>query len=171
MGDTKKQSQPILAPAAALILLAVVGCGGGGGLSPTTPNASVAQIEHGSFQLVNAEREVNEVLPRLGGDPQLEMLAREHSELMRDEGFFAHTQPSGKTLQQRLASAGFSFTLVGENLARVTNAGDPAGYAHTVLMQNAGHRANILNGKYGRLGVGVATEGKTVWITQIYVDP
>ena len=59
----------------------------------------------------------------------------------------------------------------GENIARVTNAPDPASHAHSLLMKNPGHRGNILGESYRRLGVGVAVEGRTVWITQLFVQP
>lgn len=161
-----KRFDSVLIACAAISLIAA-GCGGGSG--PTSPGANLAQIENDSFQLVNEERVVNAISPRLGGDSELASIARGHSERMRDEGFFSHTSPSGETLGQRLKRNGYSFSFVGENLARVTNVGDPAGFAHSLLMQNPAHRGNILSTRFTRLGVGVAFDRSTVWITQIYV--
>jgi len=149
------------------MLVVVAACGGGGG--PTSPSsASIAAVEHGSFELVNEERQVRGVSPILGSDPELAAIARAFSEQMRDEGFFSHTSPSGVTLGQRLAARGYQFSSAGENLARVSNSGNPASFAHQLLMKNPNHRGNILNSQYVQLGVGVAFKGDTVWITQIY---
>jgi uncharacterized protein YkwD len=152
--------------------LVALGCGGGGGSSPTSPssNNGLAQIEHASYRLVNVERDAAHVDPTLGGDPELSAIARAYSEEMRDQGFFSHTSPAGRTLAQRLVEAGYRFTYAGENLARVSGAGDPASYAHTLLMDNPSHRGNILGTQFAKLGVGVAFEGRTVWITQIYAS-
>ena len=40
---------------------------------------------------------------------------------------------------------------------------------HNMLMASSGHRANILNGTYGRIGVGVVKRGGRVWVTEIFV--
>lgn len=145
----------------------LIGCSGSS--STTSPAAGQAELEHGSYQLVNAERTEAGVSPRLTRDAALDDIARQFSQSMRDEGFFSHVTPTGKTLRSRLAKEGYSFLVAGENIARVTNSPDPAAYAHSLLMDNPGHRGNILGPKFQRLGVGVAIDGQTVWITQIYV--
>lgn len=151
-------------------LVLVAGCGGGGS-GPTAPSSSLVEVEHLSFTLVNQERSANQVEPMLADESALDRIAREYSERMRDESFFSHTAPDGTTLAERLAEAGIAYSYAGENLARVTNAGNPAGYAHQLLMQNPQHRGNILSSKFMELGVGVAQSGDTVWFTQIFVRP
>lgn len=154
-------------------VIAVAGCllvaGGGGGSNPVAPDQGRAQLEQGSYQLVNAERTANDVSPQLEREEILDEIARLHSEAMRDHGFFSHTDPEGRSVRERLEAKGYFFTAAGENIAKVENASDPAGYAHRLLMGNPGHRDNILGELYQEMGVGVAIEGRTVWITQIYV--
>ena len=150
------------------VALLAAACGGGGS-SPTSPGGqSLAELENNSFLLVNQERS-DESVPPTSSDPELSAIARQHSEQMRDEGFFSHTSPEGQDLLDRLQEAGYPFGFAGENLAKVSNSGNPVLYAHTLLMQNADHRHNILDERFKVLGVGIATRGDTVWITQIFV--
>ncbi len=151
----------------ALAVAFLIACSSGSG--GTAPDASGAELEFGSFKLINAERDASEVSPRLRRQEVLNEIARQHSERMRDEGFFSHTTPTGQSLRDRLAAEGYSFTAAGENIARVSNASDAAAHAHQLLMGSPAHRENILGESYREVGVGVAIEDRTVWITQVYV--
>ena len=151
----------------ALLVSLLVACSSGSGV--TAPEEGRAELEYSSFTLINAERVASEVSPELERRATLDEIARRHSERMRDEGFFSHTTPEGQSLRDRLVAEGYSFTAAGENIAQVTNAPDPASHAHRLLMGNRAHRNNILGDGYREVGVGVAIEGRTVWITQIYV--
>ncbi len=163
---TRRASLAILS----LTFLLVAACSGGGVLGPTTPGSvSVASVEFSSFSLVNGEREATHSGDQLAKESPIARLAREYSEEMRDQRFFSHTAPDGSSLRARLRDAGIEFSAAAENLARVTNAADPAAFAHTLLMQHQEHRENILNSKYKLLGVGAARNDDTVWITQIFV--
>ena len=154
-----------------LALLAVGACSGGGGLGlgPTTPHVRFESVEPASYQLVNVERLTTGGSDKLNRGSEAANLARQYAEQMRDEGFFAHTTPDGKTLRQRLTEAGVEFTAAAENLVKVTNSADPASYAHTLLLQQPEHRENMLDEKYELLGVGAAKRNDTVWIAQIYI--
>lgn len=151
------------------LLLVAGGCGGGSG--PTAPSLNVVEVAGLSFSLVNQARSSNQVEPQLADESELDRIAREYSERMRDEGFFAHVAPDGTTLVERLAETGIPYSYAGENLARVSGAGNPAAYAHQLLMQNPQHRGNILNSQFLELGVGVAQSGDTFWFTQIFLRP
>lgn len=155
---------------ALLLALAVAACGGGsaGPTSPGTPE--VAEVEQRSFDLLNGARAAAGVSPAYGLDPAVALVARRHSESMRDEGYFGHRDPQGRTLVQRLDEAGISYRAAAENLARITGAPDPAGWAHDQLLASATHRANMLSEEFRLAGVGVAREGDTFWITQIFLQ-
>lgn len=154
------------------MLAGLAACGGGGsggGLSPTDPgNPSEALVEALSLELVNEARR-DAGLGLLLGDAAIAEVARRHSEAMRDRGFFAHDDPEGMTFADRLHAAGIGFREAGENLAQVTDAPNPAAFAHDRLIQNPEHRANILNGNFDAGGVGVARRGSSYWITQVFV--
>ncbi len=153
-----------------LTFVLIAACSGGGLLGPTTPGSlSVESVEFASFSLVNSEREVNPSVDQLARESEVARIAREYSEEMRDQQFFSHLSLDGTGLRDRLQAAGIGFRSAGENLAKVTNAHDPAAYAHTLLMQHEKHRQNILSSEYSLLGIGVARNDDTVWITQIFI--
>ena len=153
-----------------ILALAVAACGGGSS-GPTQPaELSASQVESQSLGLVNSERSAEQI-SALSNDQLAAMVAREHSEAMRDRGFFSHVDPDGQTLRDRLRSAGVSFRMAGENLAQVDGSPDPAGHAHTLLMQSKSHRDNILSDDFEMIGVGVARDGGSYWITQIFIKP
>jgi uncharacterized protein YkwD len=73
----------------------------------------------------------------------------------------------GRTFDQRIAEQGVRYRRAGENIA----AGE-ASAAEVIgaWMASAGHRANILNPEYSRIGVGYAPcDGGHLW-TQVFAD-
>jgi uncharacterized protein YkwD len=124
---------------------------------PTTRN--VDQVERTVLCLVNRER-TRRGLKSLRSDGKLARAAAGHSRDMVDRGYFDHVSPGGGTMQTRIKSAGWfsgarSFAFA-ENIA--WGSGELASPASIVKgwMESAGHRHNILNGRYTQLGVGVA---------------
>lgn len=105
--------------------------------------------------MVNTEREKNGLKPLLP-DPQLTIVAREHSEDMFKRGYFAHNTPDGVDPFQRMHNANIKYLAAGENLAFAQT----LNLAHEGLMNSPGHRANILNPHYGKLGVGILDGGE-----------
>ena len=160
-----------------LLGLAVVGllgvaCGGGGDSgSPTAPlGTTVAEVEFESFQLANSARSESNVQPQLNLDDTIARVARAHSESMRDLNFFGHQGPDGG-IRARLHDAGISFSVAGENLAKMSSVPNPAGQAHAQFINSAEHRDVMLDPRFQLAGVGVARSGDTYWLTQIYVRP
>ena len=74
---------------------------------------------------------------------------------MFQQGFFAHVDESGATPFDRMRAGGVNFRAAGENLALAPT----VQIAHDGLMNSPGHRANILNPRYRRIGIGVADGG------------
>ncbi len=158
----------LLAVAVAAVLAA--GCSSGSS-SPTEPGGlREAEIEAESLRLINGSRQ-QAGAQRLAIDEVVAEVARSHSRAMRDHNFFGHRDPQGNHLRDRLRAAGVSFRGAAENLALVTDRIDPAGSAHQLLMDSAEHRDNILDPRFRRAGVGVARDGDTVWLTQIFIIP
>lgn len=108
-------------------------------------------FEDSMVDFINASR-VEEGLTELRYDVMMNRVARKHSENMVRQGFFDHTDTMGKTVADRVSVGGYRVSVVGENLAygQLT-----AMFAHENLMNSLGHRANILNGDYRYVGVGV----------------
>lgn len=163
-----KRTAVLTAPCLALL---IVSCSG----SPTSPgepaDISPSQVESLLTNLINQARSQEGISPLLSTDAAVAQVARRHSEAMRDRGFFSHVDPEGKRLRDRLRAAGITFRSAGENLAQVDGSSDPAGQAHQMLMGSQSHRDNILSEEFELIGVGVAKQGSTYWITQIFVEP
>ena len=112
-------------------------------------------LEAEMLDMVNQER-VKAGLSPLKPDPELAAVATEHSCDMFARDYFSHVTPDGRTLADRVRSAGVSFYVAGENLAL----GPTLEICHEGLMNSPGHRANILQKSFGRLGIGVLDGGR-----------
>lgn len=118
-------------------------------------NATVRpDLEAQMLDLVNEERTKRGLLP-LKADPELTAVARAHSRDMFERGYFSHYTPQGKDPFDRMHDAGVRFLTAGENLAL----GQTLKICHVGLMNSPGHRANILNPAFGRVGIGILDGG------------
>ncbi|GAA4469526.1 hypothetical protein GCM10023189_56690 [Nibrella saemangeumensis] len=113
-----------------------------------------ADLEARMLELVNEER-LKEGLKPLKADPELAVVARNHSRDMFARGYFAHITPDGKDPFDRIRAARVRFLTAGENLALAQT----VSIAHTGLMNSPGHRANILRPAFGRVGIGILDGG------------
>ena len=126
----------------------------GGGLTTSPSAEKLAAMRKELLDLVNAER-ASVGRSALTLDETLNTVAQYHSENMAAKGFFGHTDPAGMGPGERAKKFGFNGP-VGENLAKSYSV---AG-AHSGLFWSAGHRANMLGEKWGRVGFGMAKDGK-----------
>jgi len=106
------------------------------------------------LRLVNEERRKYGLKP-LQFDPELVPVARAHSQDMFVNGYFAHDDLQGKDPFDRMRAANIHFLSAGENLALAQT----VEIAHVNLMNSPGHRANILNPSFGRVGIGILDGG------------
>jgi uncharacterized protein YkwD len=111
-------------------------------------------LEMKMLELVNQERTKRGLKP-LQWDPQLLPVARAHSQDMFARGYFSHYTLEGKDPFDRMKAAGIKYYSAGENLAL----GPSLSICHEGLMNSPGHRANILNPTYGRVGIGILDGG------------
>lgn len=124
------------------------------------------QAEAQMFLLVNEERRRRGV-PELRWDPALTLVARAHSRDMWQRGYFGHITPEGDGPAERLRAGGVSFQRAGENLALAPT----IALAHQGLMESEGHRRNILDPQFGRIGIGVIDGGVFgKMVTQNFAD-
>lgn len=103
---------------------------------------------------VNQER-VKRGLTALKGDPEIAVVARKHSADMFARGYFSHYTPEGVDPFTRMKKGHVRFLTAGENLALAQT----LTIAHNGLMKSPGHRANILNPAFGRLGISILDGG------------
>ena len=114
-------------------------------------------------RLVNEER-AKYGLGALKEDWELSRVARYKSQDMKDKKYFSHTSPTYGSPFEMMKAFGLSYSYAGENIAmgqrtpkEVVNA----------WMNSPGHRANILNASYKKIGVGYVTGG-SYW-TQMFI--
>lgn len=112
------------------------------------------EAEQEMLTLVNKER-AKEGLPPVVFDEALAQVARAHSQDMFERGYFSHYTPEGKSPFDRMEEANITYQFAGENLALAPT----TPLAMQGLMNSPGHRANILNPNFGRLGIGVINGG------------
>lgn len=113
-----------------------------------------ADLEAKMLALVNQERTKIGLKP-LQWDPELVPVARSHSQDMFSRGYFSHYTLEGKDPFDRMKASGIKYFSAGENLAL----GPSLSICHEGLMNSPGHRANILNPTYGRVGIGILDGG------------
>ena len=118
---------------------------------------------------INAER-THRGLVALRWDETTAAIAAAHSRDMAARDYFAHEDPSGRTIRDRMSGlvAACEGWGTGENimwLGRWRGHGVPA-RAVADWMASPGHRANILRGRFNRTGIGVALTGDRVYLTQ-----
>jgi uncharacterized protein YkwD len=122
---------------------------------PRAPAAALSPLERGVLADVNAIRMQHHLLP-LRLSSQLSAAAREHSQQMAADGYFAHTSADGssfwKRIQRFYASGTYGYWSVGENLLWASPDVD-AQNALKMWMGSPEHRANLLNAHWREIGV------------------
>jgi uncharacterized protein YkwD len=113
------------------------------------------------FRRVNLERS-RAGLSSVRLDTGLQKAARQHSRIMADARQLSHEFGGEPPFYRRLALAGASFDLSGENVA-FSQSGERV---HRSLMASPPHRANILNRDFTSIGIGVVRTGNDIWVTQ-----
>ncbi len=126
-------------------------------------DSTVTAYEKEVVRLVNEIRAENG-LPPLTYDWELSRVARYKSQDMKDKNYFSHTSPTYGSPFQMMKSFGITYRSAGENIAR--------GYSTPqavvdAWMNSSGHRANILNQSFNRIGVGYVRSGN-YW-TQMFI--
>ena len=139
----------------------------------------LAVLEAYNIYLVNLERRQNGLM-LLIPDPVVAVVARSHSEEMRDNNYFSHESPTAGrvTVKDRfIAVFGFSPALIAENLSRRYGPStclveDKILASHVDLMASPGHRKNLLYPDLEWLGIGLAANRSgDFWLTQVFVKP
>ena len=110
--------------------------------------------ESALFMKVNSERK-KLAIAELVWDSNLVPVARAHAKDMWERKYFSHYSPEGKDVGDRLNDAKINFMYAGENLALAPTTQS----AHTGLMNSKGHRENILDENFNKIGIGVIDNG------------
>lgn len=175
---------------------AVVSCNDGGGIKAVAPGVAqvtyTARFWHKSAQMTVTVTVVGKAGPDSDihalRENMLAILNRERAEegrksLALDEGLcqaaqvrarelvqsFSHTRPGGRSCDTALDEMGINYRIAGENIA--------AGQMSIVevmdgWMDSPGHRANILDERYSRIGIGCAfsDDGYGTYWVQVFTN-
>lgn len=119
--------------------------------APTAaPNANATAQAQRMLSLINAERS-KAGAGALSLDAQVSKVAQLKAQDMVDKGYFDHNSPTYGSPFDMMKKFGVSFRTAGENLAGNQNVDS----AHNALMNSPGHRANILNTSFNKIGLGI----------------
>ena len=129
---------------------------------PTT-DSTVISYENEVIRLVNEIR-VKNGLKALTADWELSRVARYKSQDMKDNNYFSHTSPVYGSPFNMIKNFGISYKSAAENIAKGQKT--PQAVVNA-WMNSSGHRANILNSSYTKIGVGYVADGN-YW-TQMFI--
>lgn len=107
------------------------------------------------FHLINEARKAQGLSP-YAIDMDVVRVARIKAKDMAENKYFSHESPTYGSPFTMLKQFGISYRAAGENIAgnRSVQA------AHEALMNSSGHRANILNRQYDRVGIGIVPDAR-----------
>jgi uncharacterized protein YkwD len=112
------------------------------------------ESENRLLYLLNQERIRNGILP-LKLDEQLRTVARIYSRKMFEEKYFSHFDPENHDISYRLNQAQILYHVAGENLAYAPDVDT----AYNGLLGSEGHRRNMLDPKFAKVGIGAVDAG------------
>ncbi|WP_052447264.1 CAP domain-containing protein [Clostridium polynesiense] len=135
------------------------------------------QVENRVLELVNAERAKAGLNPVVFND-KLRQASRYKSNEMLQYNYFSHNSPYTNSPMEVVKGFGHSYNTIGENIWMM-GASNSAALRTSVTaekivsswMNSSGHRANILNNSFTKMGIGIVSgdNGKS-YAAQIFTD-
>lgn len=145
------------------------------GLAPVLAPAAIQSLrdcysaERHIFALVNQER-ARRGLTTLHWNEAVSDVARGHSFRMASEEFFAHQDPDGGDLKERLERGRVAWLRCGENIFRERGYPNVAEPALSGWLHSPGHYANMMQPAFTMTGLGVSvSRSDTVYVTQVFI--
>ena len=127
------------------------------------PSSGEYSYAYQVIELVNDERAKYGLSP-LSADSTLMEAAQQRA--VETTESFSHTRPNGTKFSTVLAEYGVSYRTAGENIAYGQKT--PQQVVNS-WMNSSGHRANILNASYTKIGVGCYKKGNTYYWSQLFI--
>jgi uncharacterized protein YkwD len=134
---------------------------------PAPPVSAVGGAAGAEFALVNQDRAANGV-GALSFSGTLARVAQYRAQDMLNRNYFSHYDPSTGQLAflELFHMWGIGYSTAGENIAWSTN--PSMAQFNNMFMNSPEHRANILNGAYHRMGIGVASNGSKTMVVEVF---
>ncbi len=125
---------------------------------PSKAEAATSSAEKQMASLINKSR-ANAGRAPLVFSGTLSTYARKHSAKMMSKNTIFHNSSLAQWL------SGISWKILGENVGM----GPSITSLHTAFMNSPGHRANNLDKRFKKVGVGVTTKNGRIWVTVIFM--
>ena len=113
---------------------------------------------------MNRDRKLAGLAP-LVVDDKLTAIARAHTHDMVDHDFVGHVSPRTGNTVDRVHHAGLTPALISENVGR----GYTVDEAEQGFMASPGHRANIVDSRAARVGIGIVFGPTTTGLRPLFV--
>ncbi len=131
----------------------------------------VRAMEREVREAINAIRR-KEGLRALAAAPELDRIARAHSEFQARVKLSGHLDADGRGPADRARKNGIRYRALAENVAMNHGYDEPVHVAVDGWMESPGHRRNILDPRFAQTGVGVAVaDDGSIYFTQPFLDP
>lgn len=135
-----------------------------------TPGPAEQSVDFSAMQkemlgYINAERASANLAP-LTLDAKLCQGATLKSKDMAENNYFSHNSPTYGSPFEMMKDQGITYRTAGENIAKNTSVKG----AHTAFMNSSGHRANILNKSFNKVGLGFYQKGQYLYVTQWFTN-
>jgi uncharacterized protein YkwD len=133
----------------------------------------LARVEDEIFTATNNERTKTGLKP-LKRNSTANSYSRSKSLEMLNLNYFDHKSPNNGSIFDISNRDGWRYSRMGENIYTMTggSASSSSGTAITTAWMNSeGHKANILNGGYTDIGIGVTCRNNKLYATQIFYTP
>ncbi len=135
------------------------------------PLLGIAEYEQALFDDMNAARDDEGVAPLVRNE-DLDGVALARARNLVALGYFDHYAPDGTSAFSELAARGLAYYIAGENLARNNYPPDQTVLAaFEGLMASPGHRANILEPRFGAVGVAAVRDGNVWLYVTVFTNP
>jgi uncharacterized protein YkwD len=132
---------------------------------PASPLGAGADKAQALLEMVNQAR-ATEQSAALVRDTVLDGIAARHAEAMRKLKRIAHDAGDGDP-QSRVQASELNVLAAGENVAHALD----VIRAHRVLWASPSHRENLLQPRFDRIGIGVATDPDgSIWVCEVFAD-
>lgn len=131
------------------------------------PDLDYAELEAEVFRLTNIEREKNG-LDAFILDDKLDAVASLKSQDMVDNNYYSHISPTYGSPFEMMKFYGINYSTAGENIAQGQVSADEVVEA---WMNSTGHRENILNPAFSKIGIGAyAGNNRHLHWTQMFMN-
>ncbi len=130
-----------------------------------TPAPSNNAMQTEMLGYINAER-AKANLTQLALDTNLNSGAYLKSQDMAVNKYFDHNSPTYGSPFEMMKSLGITYRAAGENIAKNVSVKG----AHDAFMNSPGHKANILNSAYHKIGLGFYQSGSYLYVTQWFTN-